>query len=289
MGNTVGMSYQPPFPPGGPRSRSTPIPGDVPFQSPIQDAPPTPAEFLGAPTPTDLAPPIRDAAPTPTNTVNLVPHGRKSRGGAGVLVMMIIVVSMVIGIAAAVWGVIQATKTADQANDTANEYSNPQLSNNDREALGLVDGEQYLWEGGAPAALAATLDAAIPGTPTYFTSIDLYTDYAFVVAQDPSSPERLDRYGWRIGEVGTPEPQQNDASAPSKVFTITDMNWGLLAQRVAEAPTVLNVEDGVVNYVFISRDTFDEAAPVVARVYVTGPRSNGYIVVGGDGTILESF
>ncbi|MDO8389152.1 MAG: hypothetical protein Q7V57_01585 [Actinomycetota bacterium] len=283
------MSYEPPFPPGGQRPRSTPIPGDVPFQSPIQDAPPTPAEFLGAPTPTDLAPPMHDARAVPTNTVNLVPHGRKSRGGAGMLVMAIIVISMVIGIGAAVWGVIQATKTVETASNTADEYSNPQLSDNDREALGLVDGEHYLWEGGAPAALAVVLDGAIPGTPTNFTSIDLYTDYSFATAQDPTRPDRLDRYSWRIGEVGAPEPQQNDATAPSKVFTITDMNWGLLAQRVAEAPSVLNVEDGEVTYVFVSRDSFDDAAPVVARIYVTGPRSSGYLVVGADGTILESF
>ena len=39
----------------------------------------------------------------------------------------------------------------------------------------------------------------------------------------------------------------------------------------------------------ITRDVFDDAMPLVARIYVTGPRSSGFVVVAADGTIVETF
>ena len=283
------MSYQPPFPPGGQRPRSTPIPGDAPFRSPIEDAPLTPAEYLGAPTPTDLAPPMRGAGPVPAPAVDLTPQRRTRRSGAPTLIMMFMVVVIVGGVGAAVWGVMKAKEKVNEATSTANDYSDPLLSDRDRSELGLVGAEEYLWEGDAPAAVAAAFDSAIFGDATRFTEINLYTDYAFATALDPSIPERLDRYGWRAGAVGLPEPQQNDAEATVKGFTVDEMDWTALATAAADAPRLLNVEDGAITLVSITRDVFDDAMPLVARIYVTGPRSSGFVVVAADGTIVETF
>ena len=43
------------------------------------------------------------------------------------------------------------------------------------------------------------------------------------------------------------------------------------------------------SYVFVSRDMFLDGTPVVARIYVDGPRSSGYIEVDGQGNILAKY
>ncbi len=219
------------------------------------------------------------------------PKSKRSFGGC--LLTLIIVGSIAAGIGAAVWGVMKAKDSVDKvtndAQNVANEYSDERLSDNDRAALGLTDGEQYLWEGMGMGKLALAFDAAIAGTPTMFTEINFYTDYSFATAQNPQLPDHLDRYGWRIGEVSTPEAQSNDGDAPAKVFNVTDVSWSAIAEAVLDAPRELSVEQGTVSYVFVSRDMYTDGTPVVARIYVDGPRSSGYIVVDGQGNILAKY
>ncbi len=282
------MSFQPPYPPGPPAGRSTPIPGSSGAL--------TPSEFLGStPTPTD----IPGSAPQPTPNpyqygTPSQPVRKKSRNWGFSFMMLIIVGSTLLGIGAAVWGVMKANDAVDKANevtndavDLADEYTDPHLSDNDRAALSLTT-EQYLWEGAAMYQLVAAFDKGIVGTPTMFTEVDFYSDYGFAVAQNPQLPDHLDRYGWRVGQIDAPEPMSNDADAPSKVFSISDMDWAVLATVVAEAPQLLNVEQGELIYVSVSRDVFAEGNPVVARIYISGPRSSGYIEVGADGTVLRT-
>lgn len=282
------MSYQPPYPPGPPAGRSTPIPGSGGAL--------TPSEFLGStPTTTDI--PGSGPPPTPTP----FPYGRppqpprKKSFNWGFWIMTVIIVgSTLLGIGAAVWGVIKANDAVDHANqaaddavDIADEYTDPQLSDNDRAALSLTT-EQYLWEGAAMYQLVAAFDNGIIGSPTMFTEVDFYSDYGFAVAQNPQLPDHLDRYSWRVGQIDAPDPESNDADAPSKVFSINDMDWAVLATVVQQAPGMLNVEQGEIIYVSVSRDMFQDGAPVVGRIYVSGPRSSGFVEVGADGTVLRT-
>ena len=302
------MSYQPPFPSGPQPGRSTPIPGGGPRSTPIgdgpfsapNDGPPTPSEFLGNATPTNMPPPGsigQFGVPQPFGTPQ--PYqapAKRRRSWGGLLLTIIIVGATATGIGVAVWGAMKAKDTVDRVTNAAgdaasiaDEYSDERLSDNDREVLGLTGNEQYMWEGEAMAKVAAAFDAAIPGTPTKFTEMNFYTDYSFTTAQNPQLADHLDRYGWRVGEVSAPEAQSNDDEATAKAFGIDEMDWALLAQIVAEAPRELDVEQGTVSYVFVSRDTFTEGAPLVARIYVDGPRSSGYIVVDGQGNILAKY
>ncbi len=301
MSKNLGMSYQPPFSSGPQPGRSTPIPGNGPRSTPIgdgpfsapQDGPPTPSEFLGTATPTNMPPPGtmgQFGVPQPFGMPQpYQASAKKRRSFGGCLLTIIILGATAAGIGAAVWGVMKANDAVDKATSTADEYSDERLSNNDREVLGLTGGEQYMWEGEAMAKVAAAFDAAIPGTPTMFTEMNFYTDYSFTTAQNPQLPDHLDRYGWRVGEVSAPEAQSNDDEAPGKVFSVDEMDWALLAEIVAEAPRELDVEQGTVSYVFVSRDMFLDGTPVVARIYVDGPRSSGYIEVDGQGNILAKY
>jgi hypothetical protein len=152
--------------------------------------------------------------------------------------------------------------------------------------LGITGNEQYLFEGAAPAALMTVVDNGIAGQPTAFTEIGLYSDYAIATAQNPTLPDHLDQYMWRTGTLGSGSPQSNDAEAPSKVFTVADVQWSAIGGLVANAATLSKVEEGVVSYVLISRDSFTAGGPVAIRVYVNGPRGSAYIEAAADGTVI---
>jgi hypothetical protein len=217
--------------------------------------------------------------PPPTRKV------KKDRNWGFWLVVAMIVIPTGLGIAAAVWGVLQAK----DAVDTAKELSDPNLSDKDRDVLGLPDSDVSMILGGGPAATAAALDAGIPGDPTNFTEIILYPDYAFGTAQDPTKPDHLDRYQWQSGAVGAPTPQTNDPDAPSKVFTIAAVNWDAIAVLAADAPRVAAVEEGAVTHIIVNRDVFTEVHDVVVRIYVSGPRGSAFIEATADGTFIRTL
>ncbi len=282
------MSYQPPFPPSGQPPRSTPIPSDM-FQAP-QDmpgngAPPTPAAFLGNQSSQPQMPygqmPAMPHIPEMASAAFMAP--RRSRSG---LLTLFILLMVLVPVGIGAWAVYKAVNTVNKAIDTTDDLVDSHLSDNDRTALGLSGNEQNLFEGAAPAALVTALDNGLPGQPTAFTEIDLYGDYAIATAQNPTLPDHLDRYMWRTGTLGSGDPQTNDADAPSKVFTIADVQWNAIGSLVAQAAALSNVEQGEVSYVLVSRDYFTDGAPIKIRVYVNGPRGSAYIEAAADGTVI---
>jgi len=267
----MSVSYQPPFPPGDNRPRSTPIPGHA-FVAPAmqEPVPPTVGAFLG------------NDAPTPPVFV----ASRRRRSWGSTIISLIIVGGIAAGIAPAVIGVMKARESVSKAIQQSNDLSNPNLSNNDLASLGLTGNEQTLFQGGAPSAVAASLDNAAPGQPTMFLRMLLYPDYAFATAQNSTLPDHFDEYHWRSGRIGTPSPQDNDAEAANEVFSIDQVNWAGLSSLVADAVNVSEVEQGTVTHVSIGRDTFSADLPVVIRVYVDGPRSSAYVEADANGTVI---
>lgn len=268
--HSTNMSYQPPFPPGDNRPRSTPIPSG-PFIAPAtqEPVPPTVGAFLGS------------DAPVPS----FIPTRRRRNWGS-TIITLIVIAGVLAGVGAAVIGVMKAKDSVDKALDQSNELTNPDLSNNDRTALGLTGNEQTLFQGAAPGAVASAFEAAIPGQPTMFQEVLLYPDYAFATAQDSTLPDHFDEYGWRTGKIGSPSPQQNDAEAANAVFSIDQVNWVGLSALVADAVNVSKVEQGAVTHLSVGRDTFSDAGPIVIRVYVDGPRSSAYIEADANGTVI---
>ena len=257
------MSYQMPPQSGGP-PRSTPIPGQstpIPGTGPFQGVP-TPGVFLGT----------QDVEPPPAVKV------KKDRNYGFWVIVFLIAVPTVLGIAAAVWGVLAAKEAVDKAN----EITIPNLSGD-----GTDDGLSQLI-GGGPAASAATFEAGILGDPTNFIEIILYPDYAFATAQDPTQPDHLDRYMLQQdATLAAPEPQTNDPDAASKVFTIDAIQWDAIAALVADAPRLAAVEEGVVSHVYIDRDQFTDVHDLIVRIYISGPRSSAFIEAAPDGTVLR--
>jgi hypothetical protein len=52
---------------------------------------------------------------------------------------------------------------------------------------------------------------------------------------------------------------------------------------------VTKVEEGAVTHVSVSRDTFSGDHQVVIRMYVSGPRSSGFIEADANGNILNVY
>jgi len=265
------MSYQPPFPPGDNRPRSTPIPGDAFIAPPVPESvPPTVGAFLGS-----------NAA---TQPAFVTPRRRRHWGGT--IISLAIVAGIVAGIAVAVTAVMKAKDSVTNALDQSSELSDPDLSNNDRTTLGLTGNEQTMFEGGAPSAVAAAFDTGIPGEPTMFLEMLLYPDYAFATAQNSTLPDHFDRYGWRTGTIGSPSPEKNDAEAAGAVFSIDQVNWAGLTALVADAVNLTKVEQGAVTHVSVGRNTFSADLAIVVRIYVSGPRSSAFIEADANGTVI---
>lgn len=297
------MSQQPP--------RSTPIPGE-PFNAPQETTPLTPSAFLGnQPGPgqfpgagqfpgtgqfpggqpggqfpgSSQIPGMQFGGGMPVNMPGTV--ARKSGGNWGVrLIVMIIVLSIVGGIGAAVYGALKAKNAVEDAVDLSNELSNPELSGGDRSALGLTANEQFLWEGAAPGALAAVLDNGLAGQPTGFLEISLYPDYAIASAQNPTLPDHFDRFTWRTGSLDAGTPLPNDAEGATLAFTIDQMNWTALAAVAANAVATSGVEQGTISHIIVQRNIFGPTPDVIARIYINGPRSSAFIEVAADGTVI---
>jgi hypothetical protein len=263
------MSFQP--------NRSTPLPGE-PFQAPQETAPPTPSAFLA-----NQPGPGQFGGGTPIAVPAERPPVKKDRNWGLRLFMLMIVLSVVGGIGAAVYGVMRAKDAVDNAFDA----SDPELSGNDRSELGLDSDEPFLWVGEAPAAVAAALDNAIAGQPTGFLEISLYPDYAIATAQNPSLPDHFDRYTWRAANVDAGTPMPNDAAAATMAFSIEQMDWAALARVAADAVSISKVEQGEISHITVARDIFGDAPDLVARIYVSGPRSSAFVQIAADGTVIQ--
>lgn len=290
------MSSQPPG-----RPRSTPIPGisdgDTVFGSPLPgntgSVPQTPSEFAagqrggttfppgpmmgaGMPAPGSYAPPPGGftggpyGAGFPAGVPNYsVP--KKGRSPLGCLLVALVFIGPAIGVGIGIWAFFKARDAVDQATD----LSNSDLSDDDLEALGLPDSVETLWGPGAAQALMDAYTAEL-GDTLRLTEVLIYTDYAFATVQDPAAPTHIDEYGWRSGDVSSPDPQTNDPDLETKLFANTDVNWGLVNVLTEAAPTALGIEQGEVSHVIVSRNGFGSGV-VVIRVYVTGPRDSGYL------------
>lgn len=296
------------------RPRSTPIPSGEDF---LNAPAPTSGEFLGSPSPVPGGRgPAGPAGPTPfaqpgtgmpfgTAPPPGAPAGqfgafgqgfpggpvpvqamipRQRRSGCGTVFWVFIILSILGGIGAAVWGVF----VAKDAVDRANEISDPELSGGDREALGLPDDVETLFEGGGAAAVVQAFEDAIGQDPLMVTEILIYSDYAFAEVQNPAAPTNLDRYGWRAGEVDEPDPQRNEDDLESKLFSTDAVAWAVIPALAEGSPAALGIGDGEVTHIIITRG-FNGGEPVI-RVYVNSPRDSGYLEArASTGEVLAGF
>jgi hypothetical protein len=107
-------------------------------------------------------------------------------------------------------------------------------------------------DGGAERVAADFADAV--GAPVRVRSFVLYPDGASIEAQDPSRPERYDRYLHRGGKVRRPEPiDVSGDQIEGTLFGLDDLALDRIPQMVRDAVQESGVEGGDVTHIYASR------------------------------------
>jgi hypothetical protein len=295
------------------RPRSTPIPGvgDPFIGSPSLPGnagappPPTATEFVaafGSQIPSAAAqvgsapPPSMFGAYDPGSSgvaafdpaafaAGYVPYRRKRSWGGRIFFVLMLLIGPGIAIGVGVWGFFAVREGIQQSED----LSDPNLSDRDRESLGLADDATTLFGGDDSAAVVGAFEEAIGGPATRFTRLLIYPDYAFAVAQDPDIPNHVDEYHWRSGEVQAPEPEPNADDLESRTFSSSEIDWPAVAVLVEQAPLLTGVESGAITHVIVERSTFAADGALQVSVYVSGPRDNGFIQATGTGELTAIY
>ncbi|HEX8802785.1 MAG TPA: hypothetical protein VF743_01290, partial [Acidimicrobiales bacterium] len=129
------------------------------------------------------------------------------------------------------------------------------------------------------------------------TDVTLYPGYVIVEAQDPDAADHIDRYTWRDGDVGDPEPVHltgPQADVELRLFALSAVPWRDLAELAARAEDRLEtaeptrVEEPHAGYVVVRRSTGGDDRPLTISVYVEGPRRSGYVEFSPQGEVLTA-
>lgn len=123
------------------------------------------------------------------------------------------------------------------------------------------------------------------GSPVMVKELVLYPSYAIAEAQDPKNKQHLDRYVYRSGALGSPEPvrlSSSERDVNKVVFSLDQIAFDKLAGMIQSALKDLPVEEGKVTHVILTRDVFTKGVPAI-RVYVNGPRDSGYVEYAANG------
>ena len=123
----------------------------------------------------------------------------------------------------------------------------------------------------------------------------VYPTYFITEAQDPDILDHIDKYEWQDHDVPTPEPVQLSGpqeEVDASLFPLSAVPWQRLAAMVdaAERATLRNeplrIESPRASYASVGRSTSSaDDGRVLIRIYVSGPRRNGYVEMTATGTI----
>jgi hypothetical protein len=136
---------------------------------------------------------------------------------------------------------------------------------------------------GGAARVLADLRAAV-GTTPQFTSIGLYDGYAVLYVRDPARPGNVDRYVWRDGAIGDPEPvrirREQVAPAAFRASEVRLARVPALVRRALRVP----VEAPEVCCVLISRRV-PFSRDIQMTVAVSGPRESVSVIADATGRV----
>jgi hypothetical protein len=204
-----------------------------------------------------------------------------------VLLAGLVLVGPVVGLTLAGWGFATARHTTAEQRD----IDDPTLSARDQAALGLPASVTTMFGPGAARAVAHAFDSAIAhgGASARFAQISLYSDFAIAVAADARRPGLVEQYPWRAGRVGTSSPRAAVDDLDRLTFTVDEIDWSAIAHLAGTAAEFAGVEEGVVTHVIVDRSTLDEDLPITIRIYVSGPRSSGFVEASATGDVLDVY
>ncbi len=136
---------------------------------------------------------------------------------------------------------------------------------------------------GGAARVLADLRAAVGATPQ-FTSIGFYDGYAVLYVRDPAKPGNVDRYVWRDGAVGDPQPVQvrREQVGPA-AFRASEVRLARVPALVRRALRV-PIEAPDVCCVLVSRQV-PFSRDIQMTVAVSGPRESVSVIADATGRV----
>jgi hypothetical protein len=140
----------------------------------------------------------------------------------------------------------------------------------------------HLFQGALPAAFALVQDAIDQGGTARLFELVIYPDRLSAAFVPPAHPDVIDEVTWSAGITSPAKPnviddRVDDGTAP-KLFDRSDVDLGLIAGLVADAPSRYDVPVTVTHVIIDRFLPFDHR--VLIRVYATpddGRSGGGYV------------
>jgi hypothetical protein len=146
--------------------------------------------------------------------------------------------------------------------------------------------EPFVGDGAAQVVAAFTENLGVDQLRAL--EIVLYPEYAIATLQDPAIPENVDRYLWRTGQIGAPDPVRlvGDGDLETALYTADEVNWAAIPSLVAGAREAVAIPNGEVSHLIVHRP-LPFSTDVQIRIFVTSDRDSGYVDASADGTIIS--
>jgi hypothetical protein len=149
---------------------------------------------------------------------------------------------------------------------------------------------ERLFEGAAAANVRTKLTERLGGSVRALEFL-IYPEYVIVEAQDIEKPKHVDRYTYRNGALGDPDPvnvQRYRGKLDSHLFDLDDLALELVPMLVETTMRRLEYEDAKVTHIVIQRN-LPFSKDVVIRVYAHGPRESGRVEFTADGKFKRVY
>ena len=121
----------------------------------------------------------------------------------------------------------------------------------------------------------------------------VYPDYIFTNVQDSAQKMHVDRYQLRDGRWREPTPVKlfgnlkTEADIAAVTFDPNEVAFAEISKLVKDAPARVKVETPSISHVTVKRGLPFEKE-VLIRVFVTGPRGNGFVEYDKKGTFMKA-
>lgn len=193
----------------------------------------------------------------------------------------------------AVWLSAHQTKASAADVNSVLETAQQALSQAKQKAESLeqATAQENLFTGTAARDVVAKFSQKLGGKPVRARELVLYPEYAILEAQDPANPKHVDRYMYRNGQVGDPEPvsvQSIRGKLEDNLVSLDEVALDKLPALIANTLQQLAYEKAKVTHVIVERN-LPFSKHVVMRVYASGPRESGRIDYTGTGQVLRVY
>ncbi|HMJ11636.1 MAG TPA: hypothetical protein VK524_09505 [Polyangiaceae bacterium] len=222
----------------------------------------------------------------------LVYHAAKTVRRVVSLVFTLAILSVVLP--AVIWAVSRQARSSNTDVTGALAAAEEAVSQAKQAAEGMnraAAAPENLFAGRAALDVVGKFSQHLGGKPVRATQLVIYPEYAIIQAQDPAKPAHIDRYMYRNGVIGDPDPvnvQSVRGKLDDHLISLDEVALDKLPELVAATLRDLGYEEAKVSHVIVeSNRPFSKH--VVMRVYASGPRESGRIDYTGAGKVLRVY